>query len=43
MSNLILNEGYEKNTDLFNGAQDDKIFKKRKNILICQCVQAQYY
>jgi len=33
MSNLILNEGYEKNTDLFNGAQDDKIFKKKKKYI----------
>ena len=30
MSNLILNEGYEKNTDLFYGAQDEKIFTKNK-------------
>ena len=26
MPNLILNEGYENNTDLFFGAQDEKIF-----------------
>jgi glutamate-1-semialdehyde 2,1-aminomutase len=38
MSNLILNEGYEKNTDLFYGAQDDKIFKKkRKYIDLSMC------
>ena len=43
MPNLILNEGYENNTALFFGAQDEKIFTKKKNILICQCVQAQYY
>ena len=30
MPNLILNEGYENNTDLFFGAQDEKIFTKKK-------------
>ena len=38
MPNLILNEGYENNTDLFFGAQDEKIFtKKKKYIDLSMC------
>ena len=33
MSSLILNEGYENNTDLFFGAQDEKIFTKNKQYI----------
>ena len=33
MSSLILNEGYENNTDLFFGAQDEKIFTKNKKYI----------
>jgi|TARA_B110000093_G_scaffold163810_1_gene186993 glutamate-1-semialdehyde aminotransferase len=33
MSNLILNEGYEKNNNLFFRAQDEKIFTKNKRYI----------
>ena len=33
MSNLLLNEGYLDNTDLFYGAQDEKIFTKNKRYI----------
>ena len=33
MSNLVLNEGYGKNTDLFYGAQNEKIFTKNKEYI----------
>ena len=33
MSNLILNEGYENNTDLFFRGQDEKIFTKNKKFI----------
>ncbi len=33
MSNFILNEGYEKNTNLFYGAQNEKIFTNNKKYI----------
>ena len=43
MQNLIINEGYKKDVDLFYGAQGEKFSPKIKNILIYRCAQDLFY